>query len=356
MNKNLYSLPRNSWVPLAFLLVSLALGAGCSFVVHDVLGFPEKGGRSDGTRIAFSHQKHLSRLTNLEKKPWETGGDETEKACSACHAEGKDGRYYGFPAHGECRTCHAEVDGPPSEACVFCHGIQNPKPGMHEPKPGTGELIFNHELHTKGKATQKCLDCHAQVQTSTRTEDNNIPSMWDCRDCHGGVNAQENASWECKTCHIEYTEGEPPPQVSKEKPNLLLGHDQGFLQSHGKAAMRLNASCDRCHEDTSCDRCHSITPPRDHNLRFTKNLHGREATVDRSRCAACHESSFCAGCHGIGPQTHFDNGFRLLGGHAQQARRAIRSCLACHQFVGFCDTPGCHVATEARTTDIEVFK
>jgi hypothetical protein len=22
--------------------------------------------------------------------------------------------------------------------------------------------------------------------------------------------------------------------------------------------------------------------------------------------------------------------------------------LACHQFVGFCDTPGCHIATEDR--------
>lgn len=332
------------------LLISFLCGliTGCSFIVHDVLGFPgEDGGGLE--RLSFSHRKHLPRLLSQDRKPWEKDDDGEARACKTCHVSIEEGRGYLLPNHEECRSCHSQVDQ--AAGCRFCHGVDKPNPDAYQKPLGTGELIFDHQSHTSGEINQNCVDCHEKARSSDRSADINIPSMWDCRDCHGGKDARENASWECQTCHQVYREGDVPPPQLALRPEDPVAHDRSFIGTHARAARRPGAACDRCHEDTSCESCHSVEKPRDHNLRFTKNLHGREATIDRERCTACHESGFCIGCHAIGPQTHFDNGFRLEGGHALQARRALRSCLACHQFVGFCDTPGCHVVTEDRNVD-----
>src|ERR1700730_16202055 len=43
---------------------------------------------------------------------------------------------------------------------------------------------FSHQLHLKLPAKLACVTCHSSVQSSTRSEDNNLPPIAICRGCH----------------------------------------------------------------------------------------------------------------------------------------------------------------------------
>jgi hypothetical protein len=339
----------------AALLCSLSGGlVGCSFILHDMMGVPGGEGEKQKDSIKFNHEFHvkiiLPKGIKDQAKPLEGDPEklnallkpEWDKTCSKCHKSipetrgGKAVQNYKYPGHTECAECHADDV---SNNCLKCH-TGRPEKGMTFDHEVTGELIFNHDKHTNNAEKQlalNCTNCHVNITDSRSTQDNNIPSMWDCRDCHGGLNSMEEkgAKWACDFCHTEYVEGVQPRTHLGSRPEIPASHDVTFRSVHGRLASKANNGCDRCHDDSSCDRCHFTELPRDHTPRFFKSDHGREATHDRERCATCHEAGFCVGCHSIEPSTHFQANFQAEG-HAFLARRDTRSCFACHQFADTC--------------------
>jgi hypothetical protein len=336
------------------LLTALVCGAlGCGFFLHDMMGVPD--GKADNKNyIKFSHEFHINLLMPKEarekaRKP-EAKTDEGrkelmpawEKSCNTCHKAIKNESEYTFPGHIECGSCHArEV----TSDCLYCHNTR-PQGNPKFVREGTPDLIFNHGQHTNNpdkKLALYCANCHVTVPFSNSPKDKNLPSMWDCRDCHGGVHSREadGAKWTCDTCHEQFVEGVQPRSHLASRPQLPASHDVTFRTTHGTLAKMTDNGCDRCHDDVSCDRCHMTELPRDHTPRFAKSTHGREATNNRDRCATCHEAGFCAGCHSIEPSSHFQPNFQAEG-HAFLARRDMRACFACHQFADTCVE--CHSA------------
>src|SRR5262249_6489520 len=121
---------------------------------------------------------------------------EWDKTCYKCHKPIQDEREYIYPGHTECAECHAtEI----TNDCLKCHS-KHPDKGETFQHETTGELIFNHKKHAFGsKVNLYCTACHPNIPESKATEDNNLPSMWDCRDCHGGAHSKEKegAKWDC---------------------------------------------------------------------------------------------------------------------------------------------------------------
>lgn len=338
----------------AALLTSLGCGflVGCSFFLHDMMGVPKGGDEED--LIKFSHEFHIrffmpkevkdnaARETDEAKKA-ELLRPEWDKTCEKCHKPleeqrgGKAVTNYKYPGHDECGECHAQEI---ANDCKKCHS-RRPQAGVSFQHEVTGELIFNHPVHTQNAEIKElnlyCTACHPNIVESRDTRDLNLPSMWDCRDCHGGANNMEDkgAKWDCAFCHTEYVEGFQPRTHLASRETIPASHDVAFRSKHGILALQFNNGCDRCHDDASCDRCHFTQLPRDHTPRFFKSEHGRQATHNRERCAACHEAGFCVGCHSIEPSTHFQANF-IAEGHAFLARRDTRACFACHQFADTC--------------------
>jgi hypothetical protein len=351
MNKS----PINSRLGAALLtLLGFGVAVGCSFFLHNMMGVP--GGNSKQDEIKFNHEFHISISIDKKDKDKMKGLPESEtaellrsaqdKACNKCHKSlpeergGKSVNNYQYPGHNECGECHAtEI----TNDCLKCHS-KRPIKGEEFVHEVTGELIFNHDKHVKNPEKQMtlyCTSCHNKIVKSQSTRDYNLPSMWDCRDCHGGIHSMEDkgAKWQCDFCHTEYVEGIEPRTHSGTRPEIPVSHDVTFRSTHGRLAQKASASCDRCHESASCDRCHFTETPSDHTPRFYKSEHGREATHKRERCAACHETGFCVGCHAVEPSTHFQTNFQG-DGHAFLARRDLRACFACHQFADTC--ADCH--------------
>lgn len=336
-----------------FTALSCGLVVGCTTFLSGVMGVP--GEASGVDTIKFNHEFHIGiSLSKADKERAKTDAEFAKTAsnttCNKCHKPIDETRgdkavqNYKYPGHVECGECHAtEI----TKDCLKCHS-KRPEKGQEYTHEVTGELIFNHPKHTANadkNLNLTCDSCHTNVAKSRSTKDYNLPSMWDCRDCHGGINSREKdgAVWECGFCHTEYVEGFQPRTHLGSRPEIPASHDVTFRTSHGRFARVQDSGCDRCHNDTSCDRCHFSEQPRDHTPRFFKSDHGREATHDRDRCAACHEAGFCIGCHSIEPSTHFQVNFQS-DGHAFLARRDLRACFACHQFADTCSD--CHNLNE----------
>jgi hypothetical protein len=336
----------------AALLTLLGFGAavGCSFFLNDMMGVP--GGNSAKDEIKFNHNFHIAIGIPKDTKEKAKGLSAAEsddllrpawdKTCNKCHKSLPEVRAeksvinFKYPGHNECNECHStEIQND----CLKCHS-KRPEKGEVFEHEVTGELVFNHDKHVNNpdkQLTLFCTSCHNKVVKSTSTRDFNLPSMWDCRDCHGGIHSMEDkgAKWECGFCHTEFVEGIEPRSHSGSRPEIPLSHDVTFKSTHGRLALKANNNCDRCHESSTCDRCHFTEIPTDHTPRFYKSEHGREATHKRERCAACHEAGFCIGCHSVEPSTHFQANFQAEG-HGFLARRDLRSCFACHQFADTC--------------------
>jgi hypothetical protein len=331
-------------------LVGVAFIVGCNFFVYNMMGVP--GGSSKQDEIKFNHKFHieLGVSKDVKTKSKDLPKDQAEaillpawdKSCTECHKSkdelkgGKSVKNFSYPGHAECVKCHSnEIQSD----CLKCHS-KRPEKGEQFVHEVTGELIFNHQKHVDNpdkQLTLYCTSCHTKITGSTSTRDLNIPSMWDCRDCHGGTHSQEDkgAKWSCDFCHTEYVEGVEPRTHSGARPEFPVSHDVTFRFTHGRIALKANNGCDRCHDSSACDRCHFTEIPSDHTPRFYKSEHGREATHKRERCAACHEAGFCVGCHSVEPSTHFQANFQAEG-HGFLARRDLRSCFACHQFADTC--------------------
>jgi hypothetical protein len=98
-----------------------------------------------------------------------------------------------------CMKCHKTdlgADFPASPPVVARTGLRRGPPGEEgQPRHWFVHSFFNHNTHRE----LRCLECHAQAETSRLTADLLLPSQALCLKCHspsGGV------PYACVTCHL----------------------------------------------------------------------------------------------------------------------------------------------------------
>jgi hypothetical protein len=307
--------------------------------------YPERG----STHIlasTFSHQLHLDK----GKMENATGG---HVACADCHERTAE-REPEVAGHKACARCHeqqAKVKAAlPMEKCAGCH----PKRDVELTRGRrfiTGDLRFHHAPHEKDKSGAEipCQTCHANVDDAKTREDMAVPAMERCAQCHEdqGRTPDRVRMDQCGVCHSGNMDvGTAPASHLAGGGGGYTGvrpadHTVHFRKHHGDQAQAKDAPCRRCHtelqgnKDDTCFQCHQIMRPHDHTLMFRED-HGRDAQADGRRCANCHAPEVCAGCHAVPPRSHTPLGVFRGGGHAEQARFNLSSCLTCHTYETTC--------------------
>lgn len=145
------------------------------------------------------------------------------------------------------------------------------------------------------KESAPCADCHEQ--------------SW-CADCHygGGID---------RDLHVSNDRG--PNYVPKS-------HRTDFREIHPIAAFDNPNSCSRCHQPSFCSECHARFRPEE--LQFLSHRKGwsdlspspggpKHSTFPADSCGTCHPGSVLP--------SH-----KWSGSHAQEARRNLPTCQACH--------------------------
>jgi hypothetical protein len=308
--------------------------------------YPERGAIQT-LASTFSHRSHLD-AASMEAA---TG---SHVSCSDCHERNAETRDPMVPGHKACARCHeqnASAKGKLAmEHCAGCHPDRSV-----DLKRGrlfiTGDLKFHHATHETDRAGQPvaCATCHASVEQSTSRDAMAVPAMERCATCHEDAKRSPDRVRmdNCAVCHGQIEAGTPPTShmVSGTRPT---DHTIEFRKHHSDAASARDAKCRFCHKEVagahedSCFQCHQVMKPRDHNLMF-RDDHGREAQVDGSRCAACHTPETCVACHSVPPRSHTPIADFRQGGHAEQARFGLTSCLTCHTYQDTCSK--CHRGT-----------
>lgn len=305
--------------------------------------YPERGALRT-LAATFSHRSHLD-AGAMEAA---TG---SHVSCGDCHQRDPDSQDPRLPGHAQCARCHEQSAGGKAalamERCAGCH----PERSV-ELRRGrifiTGDLRFAHATHVvdRAGAAVGCTTCHTGVEQASSREAMAVPAMERCATCH--EDAQKSPDRvrmaNCAVCHREITAGVPPAnhQVSGTRPS---DHTLAFRTLHGEAAAARDSKCRFCHTEVSgapedsCFQCHQVMKPRDHSLMFRSD-HGRAVQADGSRCATCHVPESCVACHSVPPRSHTPIGEFRAGGHAEQARFGLTSCLACHTYEDTCSK--CH--------------
>ena len=313
--------------------------------------YPERGATQTLASV-FSHRLHL----DAGKMEGATG---SHVACGDCHERNPETRDPMVPGHKACARCH-EASAPVKaklamDNCAGCHPQRNV-----ELTRGrlliTGDLRFHHATHQTDKtgAQVACTTCHQGVDESSSREQMSVPAMVRCAQCHedSARSPDRVRMSNCNVCHAAIDAGTPPSSHmvggaggggAKPADHTLL-----FRKHHADQAAARDANCRFCHQEVSgakedsCFQCHQVMKPRDHSLMF-RDDHGREAQADGTRCASCHAPETCAACHAVPPRSHTPIAEFRQGGHAEQARFGLTSCLTCHTFEDTCSK--CHRGT-----------
>ncbi|MGE5399087.1 MAG: cytochrome c3 family protein [Ignavibacteriales bacterium] len=286
--------------------------------------------------------------------------------CQSCHskaAQSKSLKEDLYPAHPDCAACHDVED---TNNCKMCHYEDNFQP-LNYKKP---ELMFNHSFHISDQKLE-CKSCHMgidQVDYGYQAVPQPYPPMSMCNTCHN--NSKEIATNECEACHVSTANLRP---VSHQTNN--------FRKTHKFDAVKNDANCAMCHDNTSCQECHVATNmltekntstnfyapytptnfasdgpmkqkiTRIHDLNYVYT-HGIDLKGGTTECQTCHQvETFCVECHtnsnghdyaitGIMPASHRVPNFVIPatgsggGEHGRDAKRDIESCASCHDTQG----------------------
>ena len=188
---------------------------------------------------------------------------------------------------------------------------------------------FSHKLHLK--MVPKCVDCHSDVVTSTRIEDNNLPNEAKCVRCHTGgrtIRPPERTQIN-RFSHQQHLQ---PGNISKllataiDKKNYLSAKPTAGIRQHLEGNQNPCTACHRgieqneaishdnlpqmadclvCHSKIdppdSCATCHAKTmvlKPANHVEGFFSDHSSAKMVPDKTSCATCHGRRFtCLGCH-----------------------------------------------------------
>jgi hypothetical protein len=315
--------------------------------------------------------------------------------CDTCHVTATTSTSAAdnlVPAEAACRQCH-EIDrtqpakavapGAPAARCDACHVADDGAGWMPPARPRLAEpprvqlarpnLKFNHRQHAARGIG--CELCHANVAQEGMATRLDLPRMSLCLGCHDG----KQATSRCGACHLTEPDGRlktalaspasmalGPAGARKLVPSGVLkgldAHGPTFARDHAQVG-RDEGYCLSCHKRSECIDCHGGTvKPFDIHPSDYVTLHGVDARRNTPDCSSCHRTqTFCVGCHqragvasdpsGGQPGKRADNPFGTgtqlkqfhppgwvredgggaTSGHAQQARRNIRSCVSCHR-------------------------
>ena len=191
---------------------------------------------------------------------------------------------------------------------------------------GLAAAPFSHRLHLGLKL--ECTACHAAALTSTRPQDNLLPSKSACRSCHQDRTipdpfttrvAQFNHSLHLKMGNVapliasaidrgKYLQPVGDIRRHLNSANACFACHRGIPESEqvAKANMPQMADCLVCHvkieNPYSCETCHlkgMELRPENHLVGSFIDIHSDRAKVpDKTGCAVCHGRQFtCMGCH-----------------------------------------------------------
>jgi hypothetical protein len=184
---------------------------------------------------------------------------------------------------------------------------------------------FSHKLHLK--LISDCTKCHAAAQASTKVEDNLLPAITVCAQCHkpGEVAVPDRPkTMVAKFSHAQHLKmGNVAPVIAAAIDKKDYLSNPGDIRRHldsknpceachrgleesdavSKVNMPQMADCLVCHNQIenpfSCETCHAKTAnlkPPSHVEGF-QDIHNKPS-VEKSGCAVCHGRSFrCLGCH-----------------------------------------------------------
>ncbi len=339
------------------LMGMLAVGIGAVLMYVDAPlqaeGTPGAAATAGNPTLKFSHKFHIT----------EAGVTD----CATCHAAAKTSTRSSdhlAANHDACVSCHEEQVNDATQAqCIYCH---TDPANIQAAPPTKRELFFSHGQHL-ALTDVECTTCHAGVEKVDQVTAANMPAMTTCTTCHN----DQKATSTCESCHTNFATLLP---VDHQRSDFVRNH-RDLTRLGG-----LTTDCQTCHTETFCQQCHlqaevksysygrqrDLTTEPAHktstkdspkqtllqnvhelNYRFT---HGIDAKARQAECQSCHAvQTFCAECHNAGgnitqikfkPASHSVPGFTTLGRgsggglHAEEARRDMESCIACHDVEG----------------------
>jgi hypothetical protein len=222
--------------------------------------------RQWSTRVAFSHEKHLS---------------QEGVSCETCHGAIMEVGT-SQPGHDVCLSCHEHAEQYAQATCLGCHPTMREMPLRAIAEfDHAGDWMTRHGLRARSQATT-CAQCHTESA---------------CNDCHSNVAPATNF------------------RLFPEETGRSLLHRGDFTTTHSIEARLDGATCLRCHQNPGyCEACHRqngvaadgtasrVPHPPGWALRGGQ-FHGDAARVRIETCAACHDqgaASGCVGCHQVG--------------------------------------------------------
>jgi predicted CXXCH cytochrome family protein len=143
-----------------------------------------------------------------------------------------------------CTSCHVSAGSstraednnlPTRQVCLTCHEDA----AIKQPRPSP-VAHFNHQQHVKMLA---CTQCHRGMETSDATSKANFPAMAQCLGCHSQVDIPDS----CYKCHAKSMRLTSPDHVVD------------FIDSHSrvKHSPAQKQDCEVCHGRTfTCAGCH----------------------------------------------------------------------------------------------------
>lgn len=244
--------------------------------------------------------------------------------------------------------------------CVFCHQGYKPQDGNRVAKLvlPRANMIFNHKKHADKNIG--CGQCHGEIQEIELATRDQLPRMRGCFGCHQypDAAARGNAKGNCETCHLAGNAqlgGKMKiafPSGTLVPPRWMhnAAHTPDFIQRHKMVAANDSQFCANCHKEDFCTGCHDgRVRPRSIHPNDYISMHPVEARLATQKCQSCHrEQSFCLQCHqrlGITmsgpsdvrsagrfhpPKSIWSDPPRNPGHHAQEAKRNLNACVACH--------------------------
>jgi len=242
--------------------------------------------------------------------------------------------------------------------CLFAFLFQARLPAV-VPAPDI-TLNFNHAYHVLEEELE-CDTCHGGAETSSAGQDNLLPSMEVCGDCHDIEDEDE-----CATCHMDPDDPEEVPRIQdysqkfSHERHVTAGlecqdcHEAVALKEEvGEYLLPGMLECQDCHDrknaSLECESCHmpedELRPPSHtpdfvhaHSDLARNNAH---ETFSSFTCQTCHDDNFCQDCHQGDNLDRLTHPLNYDVTHALDARGNERACVSCHVETTFC--ADCHV-------------
>lgn len=179
----------------------------------------------------------------------------------------------------------------------------------------------------KDLKTAECTECHrgagvTPTHQAAWVEQHRLAAVKadaPCADCH-------DQSY-CTDCHfgggIDAGLHVSNDRGANYKPRT---HRTAFKETHPIAAFDNPNSCRRCHQDTFCSECHARFQPQDLMFQSHRKGWSDRPAVTGGPVHSTFPPDSCLTCHpgSVLPAN------KWAGSHAREARRNLATCQACH--------------------------